>query len=345
MNFNHLSDSDFEELTYDVLHALGFVNLSWRRGSGRGGASADQGRDIVAQHLSKEPDGSERLETWFVQCKCHVRGVPPEKLDGALAWSAAERPDVLLFAVSNFLSNPAKVYLEKYERNNRPAFRVKRWERKDLERLLSSDPSLSRKYKLDPSDPAGTAHTAHLQYVLSPTMNTLDYFFRLLDNMDNTTRDEVFSFAYFALLDPRFREPRHRRETMGELMLDPVDYPAFRTKCSEFVKQGVAEHFLIQAVVSDALSWSWRFGDAASVDATIARNREAITHFTEKLKTETDENRIEDIRGIIATTKSVINSAHERQRTWKVYYDALCATLLPALVLEQPTCLVTPDES
>src|SRR5712671_3953057 len=45
MTFNHLTDGEFEELTYDLLHALGFVNLDWRRGSGKGGAKADQGRD------------------------------------------------------------------------------------------------------------------------------------------------------------------------------------------------------------------------------------------------------------------------------------------------------------
>ena len=42
-----LTDDEFEELTYDLLHALGFVNLDWRRWSGKGGATADQGRDVV----------------------------------------------------------------------------------------------------------------------------------------------------------------------------------------------------------------------------------------------------------------------------------------------------------
>ena len=41
MTFDHLTDGQFEELTYDLLGALGFANLSWRRSSGKGGASAD----------------------------------------------------------------------------------------------------------------------------------------------------------------------------------------------------------------------------------------------------------------------------------------------------------------
>ena len=334
MKFNNLSDSDFEELTYDLLAAIGFVNLSWRRGSGLGGASADQGRDIVAQERRVGPDGSEHFETWFVQCKNYIRGVPPEKLEGALAWSAAERPNTLLFAVSNFLSNPAKTYLENYECNNRPSFRLRIWERKDFERLLSSHPALIRKYQLDPGNPVCTVHPAHLQYVLSPTLNTLDCFFMLLETMDHSIRDEAFDFAFHALINPRFREPRHKNETMAELMLDPVDYPAFRAKCRKLVDQGIAEHFLVQAIVSDALSWTWQFGDPSQVDTTIARNQEAINYFNEKLKVETDVDRIETLRSIIAKSKSLMESVHERQSKWKRYYDTLCRALLPALALE-----------
>ena len=112
MNFDHLSDGDFEELTYDLLVALGYEDVSWRRGTGAGGASADQGRDVVASERREFPDGSSRSETWFVQCKHYTKGVPPEKLQGALSWSNSERPSVLLFVVSNFLSNPSKNYLE-----------------------------------------------------------------------------------------------------------------------------------------------------------------------------------------------------------------------------------------
>jgi len=345
MKFNNLSDSDFEELTYDLLAAIGFVNLSWRRGSGLSGASADQGRDIVAQERRVGPDGREHFETWFIQCKHYVRGVPPEKLEGALAWSSAERPNTLLFAVSNFLSNPAKAYLENYERNNRPPFRLKIWERKDFERLLSSHPALIRKYQLDLGNPICTAHPAHLHYILSPTLNTLNYFFMLLEAMDHSMREEVFDFAFNALINPRYREPRNRNETMAELMIDPVDYPAFQTKCRKLVEQCVAEHFLVRAIVSDTLSWTREFGDPSQVDATIARNQEAIDYFSEVLKAETDVDRIETLRSIIVKSKSLMESIPERQIKWKRYYDTLCVTLLPALALESPRRKLASDTS
>jgi hypothetical protein len=74
MTFNHLSDGEFEEFTYDLLSSLGLTNLSWRRGSGKGGATADQGRDVVGQKLEHDLVGHERLETWFygsVSCVRH----------------------------------------------------------------------------------------------------------------------------------------------------------------------------------------------------------------------------------------------------------------------------------
>jgi Restriction endonuclease len=75
------------------------------------------------------------FEKWFVDCKRHKRGVPPEKIQGLLAWAHADRPHVALIIASNFLSNPTKDYLRDYEQNNRPPFRIKFWERPTLERI------------------------------------------------------------------------------------------------------------------------------------------------------------------------------------------------------------------
>ena len=79
---------------------------------------------------------------WFVDCKHYDRGVPPEALQGLLTWAQSERPHVALAIVSGFLSNAAKDHLEDYERNNRPPFRIKYWERPMLEKLVrESEPS------------------------------------------------------------------------------------------------------------------------------------------------------------------------------------------------------------
>ena len=147
-SLNHLSDSEFEQFCYDLLFAMGFINISWRKGTGFPSSPSDRGRDIECQYTIKDIDEAEYVETWFVECKHYKHGVPPDKIQGALAWASSERPDKLLIIVSNFLSNPTKDFLEGYARNHKPSFRVKVWEYPDLERLSRGKVELLRKYKL-----------------------------------------------------------------------------------------------------------------------------------------------------------------------------------------------------
>jgi hypothetical protein len=141
-----LDDTQFEELCFELLQESGFVNVDWRKGTALSTSPADRGRDIVAQHDRTDIDGTKHLETWFVDCKRYKKGVPPEKLQGLLAWANAERSDVALFIASGYLSNPAKDYLRDYQLNNRPPFRIKYWERPVLERLASGHEDLIRRF-------------------------------------------------------------------------------------------------------------------------------------------------------------------------------------------------------
>jgi hypothetical protein len=148
INFDQLSSSIFEEFCADLLHVSGFVNIDWRKGTGLGSSPADKGRDIVCDHPRSEPDGSQHFERCFIDCKHFRKGVPPKELRNMLAWAEAERPDVALFVVSNFLSNPAKDYLETYQRNNNPPFKIRSWEKPQLVRMLRSKMALQRRYEL-----------------------------------------------------------------------------------------------------------------------------------------------------------------------------------------------------
>jgi hypothetical protein len=147
VTFNKLSSSKFEEFCFDLLNTSGFVNVDWRKGTGLSTSPADKGRDIVCDHPRSEPDGSQHFEKWFVDCKHFKKGVPPKELSNLLTWAEADRPDVALFAVSNFLSNPAKEYLESY-RKNRPPFRIRFWEKPQLVRMMARKITLQRKYAL-----------------------------------------------------------------------------------------------------------------------------------------------------------------------------------------------------
>lgn len=61
-------------------------------------------------------------------------------------------PDKLLVIASNFLSNPSKLFIEKYVQSNKPRFRIKTWERSDLERLAVGQERLEEKYRFTGSD-------------------------------------------------------------------------------------------------------------------------------------------------------------------------------------------------
>ncbi|MGW5610183.1 restriction endonuclease [Streptomyces sp. NPDC003753] len=136
MPYDDMTDTEFEEFCFALLEELGFVNVDWRKGTGLNASPSDRGRDIVAERQITEFDGSCYVEKWFVDCKHYKKGVPPDKVAGLLSWASAERADVALVIASNYLSNPCKDYLDTYRRNNRPPFRIKRWERPQLSSLL-----------------------------------------------------------------------------------------------------------------------------------------------------------------------------------------------------------------
>jgi hypothetical protein len=103
LDFDVLDETEFEEFCFDLLNELGFINVDWRKGTGLKASPADRGRDIEADLEHSDVAGARHVEKWFVDCKHHKRGIPPEKVQGLLAWAHAERPHVALIIASNFL--------------------------------------------------------------------------------------------------------------------------------------------------------------------------------------------------------------------------------------------------
>jgi hypothetical protein len=148
IHFNNLTAVGFEEFCFDLLHRVGFSNLDWRKGTPKNSSPADSGRDIVAYQRREDVDGDHSLDVWFVDCKHYRKAVPPTELQNALAWAEAESPNVLLFVASGYFSNPAKDYLEKYRQSRKPRFRIKTWEKPQLERVIGGRRSLLYEYNL-----------------------------------------------------------------------------------------------------------------------------------------------------------------------------------------------------
>lgn len=137
VRFEDLSPTGFEEFCFDLLSESGFVNVDWRKGTPKDASPADRGRDIVADLDRADVDGHRYLETWFVDCKHYARGVPPEALQGTIAWAQAERPAAVLFIASGFFTNGAKDWVAGYLEKNRPSFRIRTWEMPQLRALLA----------------------------------------------------------------------------------------------------------------------------------------------------------------------------------------------------------------
>lgn len=149
-------------------------------------------------------DGTVTLEKWFVECKHYEKGVPPEKLQGALVWARAERPDKLLFIASNFFSNPAKDNLDSIKRNECPPFRIKKWEKPDLEKLTLGKTKLRRKYKIGGDFPHLAAlHPAQILYSKNLNLSTLDYFFETLDKLDEKNATSYLDLFLYSSLNPK----------------------------------------------------------------------------------------------------------------------------------------------
>jgi hypothetical protein len=278
-SLDHLDETTFEEFCFDLLGELGFVNRNWRKGTGYPSSPSDSGRDIECDCVVKDPLGKVRLERWFVEAKHSRKGVPPEKLQGILAWASAERPHHVLIIASNFLSNPAKDFLESYKRKNNPPFRIEYWERTNLEDATAGKSRLLRKYDISGQFPfLSIMHPAHLVYLKRTTFNSLDYFFTVLDVLDPQKREEVLSWGYHAIINPRRRPAVTGNEKLGDLYIDEISYEAFRDKCYEKAK-AFDQFLLVYALVNFILQSQLSVGDLTAIDELVERHNSTIAYF------------------------------------------------------------------
>jgi len=329
-SLDHLTPTRFEEFCYDLLVEMGFSNVTWRKGTGMKASPADQGRDIECE-LLKNDVGEKYFEKWFVEAKHYKAGVPPDKLQAAITWAQSERPDVLLFIVSNFLSNAAKSYLKKYKENNKPAFRIRVFERPELERFTAEKSQLLHKYKVSrPYKFLSLLHPAHIEYLKFPALNTLDYFFEVLDTLEPNKRDRIFASTYLFVGAPRFRRPCNDNEKIGDLMVDRCNYDTFKKKCYELREQ-TTEVFLIPSIMNFTLQILLDYGDQFSLDSKIERNKLLIASL-EKSKKDTGA---ESTKEMIERVKGLIEKLPQRTKEYYNLYEEFCEFVIPRLFLEE----------
>ncbi len=333
-----MNETEFEKFCFYLLQSLDFVNLSWRKGTGLSSSPSDQGRDIQGKLLMKDIDRKQYHEKWFIECKHHVKGVPPEKIQGAISWANAERPDVLLIIVSNFLSNQAKNYLEDFQKNNKPPFRIKVWELKDLENLTAENRDLRLKYGLA-TDVSflPILNRYHIIYTMKPQLNTIEHFIGLMDTLDGDKRDEAFSMTYFDVVNPRFRAPITGEEKLIELKIDDDGYEAFREKCLSMK----AEHSpnYVYKLVSSTLAWLFHYADKTALEDMQDVQKNIIEYLESDAEKEEDKNKRDKLIKMIELPKRMLGELPKRVERYYEIYTYICDELVRKLLAEKPSIL------
>lgn len=332
-SFDHLDETEFENFCYDLLHELGFVNINWRKGTGKSSSPSDGGRDIECELEVEDIDGKKYLEKWFVECKHYKEGVPFKSIQGVLAAATSNKPDTVLIIASNFLSNPAKNDIEGYIRENKPPFRIKYWEKPDLEKLTLNTPNLLKKYNISNSDFSflKIMHPAHLLYVRKPTLNTLNYFFELVDSLNSEKRDKIFYSTYHMIINPRWRKPTNLKGKVGDLIIDEVNYSIFKEK-TYYLAELIPEDYLVFSIVSFTLREVWRLGDKTSTEKYIKDHKSSIK-LAEKsfLEGRTNEK---SFKMLVNTFEDMIQNLPKQTDEYFYLYIYFCEKVISELFKE-----------
>jgi len=114
---------DFEELCAELLTSIGFINVR-RQGSG-----TQSGHDIAA-----ELPLSDRLESWFFECKRYARTIPLKEISNKLLWAdTVESLDYFVIISNAQLANDFRQLISMPSR--RP-YKVLAWTGPVFRRLL-----------------------------------------------------------------------------------------------------------------------------------------------------------------------------------------------------------------
>lgn len=324
LDLNKLSSVQFEEFTHDLLLSMGFQNLNWRKGSGYNASPSDQGRDIEAEFFNTDIDGEKRIEKWFVECKHYKQGVPAEKINSALRWAESNRPDVLLFVISNFFSNQAKECLNAYQQNNKPKFIIKIWENKKLEELTFGKAKLLRSYNI-PYNKNNTDlfNPNHVTYISRQYVNSIPYFLTVLDSIKPEIRDTAFELTYIQIIHNTFINESDFQH----------NFKYFKKKCLMlYHSPTMSNTFFVHQIVLSTLSWLFHTGNPLELPDVIERNKKNLEYLKSK-KASSDIEKTLLTKEINRVISHIDQLPTQTSHYWDIY-NAICDEVIPKLLIE-----------
>ncbi|MGP4131848.1 restriction endonuclease [Pantoea tagorei] len=143
MELLNLSPTKFENLTFDVVTALGLRNPVWRT------PGSDLGRDIEGDYFISDLSGLYQKQKWYIECKRYTSSVDWPTIWNKIAYAETHVADVLLFVTSSSLSPQAVDQVRLWnEKNKKPTIRF--WGAVDVCAKLNLHPQIAKKYGLKP---------------------------------------------------------------------------------------------------------------------------------------------------------------------------------------------------
>jgi len=141
MDFAHLSPTDFENLTFDLLQAAGLKGLIWRT------PGADGGRDIEGTLSVSDFSNYYHQQKWYIECKRYSSSIDWPTVWSKVAYAEGRDADFLLLVTNSNPSPTCENEIAAWNaRNGRLLIRV--WRGYELGNILSNYPSVGAKYGL-----------------------------------------------------------------------------------------------------------------------------------------------------------------------------------------------------
>ena len=155
-----LDSTSFENLTLDLLRAVGFRNLVWRT------PGADGGRDIEGEHTAIDPSGMDCRQKWYIECKRYSSSVDWPTVWKKLAYADSQGADYLFLVTNSQPSPQCETEIRNWnEERRRPQMRV--WRGYDIPVYLRLNEEVSIAHGLVQSTPTSSSFAIDFASVLS----------------------------------------------------------------------------------------------------------------------------------------------------------------------------------